>query len=55
MKSQMMAPVGFDLSRDAGMGLTLIQGLAEQIGGTFRIGKGVAGTRCFLEFSLDLK
>jgi len=48
-------PVGFDLSRDAGMGLTLIQGLAEQIGGTFRIGKGVAGTRCFLEFSLDLK
>ncbi|MEI6386818.1 MAG: sensor histidine kinase, partial [Spirochaetota bacterium] len=48
-------PAGFDLSADAGMGLNLIQGLAGQIGGVFRMDKGVVGTRGTLEFGIDKK
>jgi len=48
-------PIGFDLASQAGLGLNLVQGLAEQIGGIFTIGKGVTGTRCTLEFGIGPK
>jgi PAS domain S-box-containing protein len=46
-------PSGFDLSKDSGMGLKLIQGLSGQIDGSFIMGSDAAGTRCALEFSLE--
>ncbi|HCM26903.1 MAG: hypothetical protein A2Z99_16295 [Treponema sp. GWB1_62_6] len=43
-------PDGFDLSSDVGVGLTLVQGLAEQIGAAFRMESDEKGTSCILEF-----
>jgi PAS domain S-box-containing protein len=43
-------PAGFDLAADAGMGLSLVQALASQIDGAFRMEGSAAGTICVLEF-----
>ena len=48
-------PGGFDFTCHAGMGLNLVQGLARQINGVFRMDKGVVGTKCTLEFDIDSK
>jgi len=41
----------FDLTSQAGKGLSLVQGLAGQIGGNFLIEGSHEGTRCVLEFA----
>jgi two-component sensor histidine kinase/ABC-type nitrate/sulfonate/bicarbonate transport system substrate-binding protein len=44
-------PAGFNLARNAGMGINLVQALAGQINGSFRMESGAAGTRCIVEFA----
>ena len=48
-------PGGFDIANHAGIGLNLVQGLAAQIGGIFRMETDAVGTRCTLEFDTDPK
>jgi PAS domain S-box-containing protein len=45
-------PAGFDPTGSAGIGLKLVLGLTEQIGGSFRMDGPGIGTRCKLEFAL---
>jgi two-component sensor histidine kinase len=45
-------PPGLDPARDGGMGLNLIRGLADQIGGSLDMRGEAAGTSCALEFPL---
>ena len=46
-------PAGFDHSGSAGMGIKLVRGLANQVGGSFAIAGGEGGTSCSLEFAAE--
>ena len=46
-------PRGFDPSAASGIGLNLVQALANQVGGTFTIDKASRGLRCSLAFPLE--
>jgi len=46
-------PVDFDIVADAGMGLSLVQGLVEQVDGYLYLDRKSAGTRWILEFGLN--
>jgi len=45
-------PAGFDRAASSGMGLKLVQGLADQIAARFTMEGGPGGTRCVLELDL---
>lgn len=45
-------PPGFNLATTSGKGLSLVQGLAAQVGGEFTIESDSGGTRCVLEVCL---
>ena len=46
-------PAGFDPAASSGMGLKLVQGLADQIAARFTMEGGHGGTRCVLELDLE--
>ncbi len=48
-------PAGFESEASSGLGLKLVQGLAGQIDGRFRMERGTQGTRAIVEFAMANK